>query len=319
MEPLSRFDRIIAIHIQLQSKQVVKAQDLAERFQVSLRTIYRDIRSLGAAGVPIIGEAGQGYSLVEGYRLPPVMFTREEAVSFIAAETLMRKFGDKNMGETFETAILKIRSVLRSQEKEWVAAIESRIGLHSEGVFFEKEIPNALEIILDSLGTKTQVSIDYQAFHADQSTLRMIEPVGLFHEDSHWHLIAYCHLRQDYRQFRTDRIKGIEKTTLAHTRTHKPLDEYRNSNQDTPPIVIKLVMHKTIVKYLIHSAKYYGFVSQKEEGDQVEMTFHCTGDMDGFARWYVMLGDHVRILEPEALKSKVRNMIKEISKQLGDD
>jgi predicted DNA-binding transcriptional regulator YafY len=81
----NRFDRIVAILIQLQSKKIVKAQELSKRFDVSLRTIYRDIRTLEVAGVPIYSEAGVGYSLVEGYRLPPVMFTREEAESFIAA------------------------------------------------------------------------------------------------------------------------------------------------------------------------------------------------------------------------------------------
>ena len=96
---LNRFDRIVAILIHLQSGRVVKAQELASRFGVSLRTIYRDIRSLEASGVPITGEAGVGYSLMDGYRLPPVMFTREEAGSFVAAEKLMQKFSDKALGE----------------------------------------------------------------------------------------------------------------------------------------------------------------------------------------------------------------------------
>ena len=97
-ETPKRFDRIVAILIQLQSKKIVKAHELAERFKVSLRTIYRDIRTLEASGVPIYSEAGIGYSLMEGYRLPPVMFTREEASSFIAAEKLMQKFTDKEIG-----------------------------------------------------------------------------------------------------------------------------------------------------------------------------------------------------------------------------
>ena len=94
IESMNKFDRIVAILIQLQSRRIVKAQDLADRFNVSLRTIYRDIRSLQTAGVPIASEAGIGYELVEGYRLPPVMFTREEASSFVAAEKLMQFFFD---------------------------------------------------------------------------------------------------------------------------------------------------------------------------------------------------------------------------------
>jgi predicted DNA-binding transcriptional regulator YafY len=95
-----KFDRTLAILTQLQSKKIVRAQELAERFGVSLRTIYRDMRSLEASGVPLYGEAGTGYSLVDGYKLPPVMFTREEAASFIAAEKLVQKFTDKALGES---------------------------------------------------------------------------------------------------------------------------------------------------------------------------------------------------------------------------
>src|SRR5688572_17190922 len=123
-ETLNRFDRIIAIFIHLQSGRVVKAQDLADRFQVSLRTIYRDIRSLEASGVPLCGEAGIGYSLTEGYRLPPIMFTQEEAGSFVAAQKLMQKFSDKTLGASFESALYKVKSVLRGHAKDRVAALE---------------------------------------------------------------------------------------------------------------------------------------------------------------------------------------------------
>src|SRR5690606_32155840 len=100
-----KFDRTVAILIQLQSKKTVKAQDLADRFGVSIRTIYRDIRTLESSGVPIYSEAGVGYSLVDGYRLPPVMFSKEEAVSFITAEKLMQHFTDNNLKKHFQSAL----------------------------------------------------------------------------------------------------------------------------------------------------------------------------------------------------------------------
>ena len=90
IDTVKRFDRIVAILVKLQSKRIVKAQELADKFDVSLRTIYRDVRTLEAAGIPIVSEAGVGYSIMEGYRLPPVMFTKEEASSFVAAESLCK-------------------------------------------------------------------------------------------------------------------------------------------------------------------------------------------------------------------------------------
>ena len=129
-DTVKRFDRIVAILIQLQSKRIIKAQDLADRFQVSLRTIYRDIRTLEASGVPIVSEAGVGYSIMEGYRLPPVMFTREEAGSFVAAEKLMQKFTDKTLGAHHESAMFKVKSVLRGQQKDWISALESTVTIN---------------------------------------------------------------------------------------------------------------------------------------------------------------------------------------------
>ncbi len=79
---MNRIDRVTAILIQLQSKKIVRAQEIAERFSISLRTVYRDIKTLEEAGIPIAGEAGVGYSIMEGYRLPQVMFTKEEAIAF---------------------------------------------------------------------------------------------------------------------------------------------------------------------------------------------------------------------------------------------
>src|SRR6218665_238143 len=96
-DSLKKLNRIVAILTHLQSARTVTAQELADRFDVSLRTIYRDIRTLEESGVPVVGEAGQGYSIMEGYRLPPVMFTREEAGSFITAEKLMQNLTDETL------------------------------------------------------------------------------------------------------------------------------------------------------------------------------------------------------------------------------
>ncbi|HZW65007.1 MAG TPA: HTH domain-containing protein, partial [Hanamia sp.] len=139
----NRFDRIVAILIQLHSRKIVKAKDLAERFGVTLRTIYRDIKTLDSAGVPIIGEAGQGYSIMEGYRLPPVMFSREEAGSFVAAEKLMEKFTDQLMNSHFKQAMYKIKSVLRTDEKNMIAYLEEQIDITASPYGFNKDLPHA--------------------------------------------------------------------------------------------------------------------------------------------------------------------------------
>ena len=114
---MNRIDRVTAILIHLQSRRVVKAQEIAERFGISLRTVYRDIRTLEAAGIPLLGEAGVGYSIMEGYRLPPVMFTKEEATAFLTAEKLIEKLTDTSTEESYKSAMYKIKAVLNAAEK----------------------------------------------------------------------------------------------------------------------------------------------------------------------------------------------------------
>jgi len=106
---MNRFDRVTALLVQLQAKRMVKGPELAQRFGVSLRTIYRDLRTLEEAGVPICGEPGVGYSLAEGYRLPPVMFTREEAAALFTADKLVAQLTDAQTALHSRTALEKLR------------------------------------------------------------------------------------------------------------------------------------------------------------------------------------------------------------------
>ena len=309
LETPKRFDRIVAILIQLQSKRIVKAQDLADRFEVSLRTIYRDIRTLEASGVPIVSEAGIGYSIMDGYRLPPVMFTREEAGSFVAAEKLMQRFMDKSLGAHHESAMYKVKSVLRGSEKDWVKALESQVQVNGGQELFNKEIPDALEIIFESIAEKKQIVLSYQSFHKDELTSRQIEPVGLFHENNFWYLMAYCHLRKDYRQFRTDRIKGIKRSEELFTKIHGNIDEYRSEWEGGPRQKVRVLVDRRVARHVKFERDFYGFVSEKEIGDKVEMTFMTPSLNEGFARWYLMFGEYATILEPESLKTRVKEIL----------
>ena len=316
VEAPRRFDRIIAILIQLQSKRIIKAQELADRFEVSLRTIYRDIRTLEASGVPISSEAGVGYSIMDGYRFPPVMFTREEAGSFVAAEKLMQKFTDKGLGTYFESAMFKLKSVMKDEDKDWVNAIESQILIEPEEALFNKEVPNALEILFESIAEKKQVHLTYLAQDTETPTHRFIEPVGLFHESSLWYILAYCHLRKDYRQFRTDRIKRIQRTEVLFFKQHNSLDSYLKSNIEKATVKVRILVDKSILKYIRSGLKYYGFISEKDKGTHVEMSFLPRNIEDGFARWYMMFGDYAAIIEPEDLKDRVKALSKKIADTL---
>ncbi len=306
---MNRIDRISAILIQLQSRRVVKASDIADRFNISLRTVYRDVKKLEEAGIPLIGEAGVGYSIMDGYRLPPVMFTREEATAFLTAEKLMEKLTDPSSDENYKSAMYKIRSVLRMAEKDYLDNIDGHIEVlksrRSSGVKLDL---NPLQIILRGIGERTVLSIHYFAMHNQQRTERCIEPVGVFYQDNYWHLIAWCRLREDYREFRLDRISNISLTSERFRTQHPSLNEYvsRSARERNLQQVVMRV-EKRIVPYLNEQKYYNGFVSEREVDDMVEMTF-LTEYIEGFVRWMMMYGDTAIIISPEELKTKVRDL-----------
>ncbi len=304
-DSLKKFDRIVAIFIQLQSKRTVKAQELADRFQVSLRTIYRDIRTLEGAGVPILAEPGSGYSIMDGYRLPPVMFTREEAAGFVAAEKLMQEMADKTLKEHFRSAMYKVKSVLRSREKDWVSTVESSILVRTGQPLFQDNVSDALGIIMEGIAEKKQVALHYQAFAADTPEHRKIEPVGLFHENHYWYILGFCHLRHDYRQFRTDRIWSIKRTDLPFLHQHEHVDRHFKKQQTCEKVEVRIRVAKDVIKYIKNARRYYGFTDEIITGSEVEITFLTADPYDSFARWYLTFADRATIIEPLQLKEKV--------------
>lgn len=311
-----KFDRIVAILIQLQSRRIVRAQDLADRFNVSLRTIYRDIRTLEASGVPLYGEAGTGYALVDGYRLPPVMFTKEEAQSFIAAEKLMEQFSDPTLKSHHESALYKIKSVLRADEKEMLEDIESSVIVRRR-VDTSQKVPNALAVILRSISEKVQVILEYQATEADKPTKRTVEPVGIFHQSNNWYIYAYCHLRADYRQFRTDRIHGMTLTNEPFTREHPTLAEFIERESTENMESVKILIDKSVVKYIRNDLVSWGMTHEFDRGNQIEAHFKSRHLSEGLARFFMMFGDYVDIIEPESLKERMVELAEKLRERLG--
>src|SRR5690606_3933463 len=247
--------------------------------------------------------------------LPPVMFTREEASSFVAAEKLMQKFTDKTFGAYYESAMFKVKSVLRGKEKDWIDALQSQIIINPAETLFNENIPNALEILFESIAEKKQVFVKYQSLESENPSERNLEPVGIFHENKYWYVAAYCHFRKDYRQFRTDRLLQIQRTEIPFQLEHATLDDFRKKEKDSPKTEIRILVDKSVVKYIKSDRKNHGFVSEKIKKEGVEMTF-LTHSLEGFARWYVTFGDYARILEPQSLKERLLEIIENSRKKL---
>jgi predicted DNA-binding transcriptional regulator YafY len=305
---MNRIDRVSAILIQLQSRRVVKAQDIANRFNISLRTVYRDVKTLEEAGIPIIGEAGVGYSIMDGYRLPPVMFTREEATAFLTAEKFVEKLTDASTAAHYQSAMFKIKSILKTAEKDLLENIDSSIEVLKSKAQVNVKDTDHIQPLLNSIAQKKLLTINYFANHSQEHTKRNIEPIGIFFKEGYWHLIAYCRMRDAYRDFRVDRITNITVTDTVFKTKHPTLKAYIDQTAKEQELDLVIIRVDKKVNWFIESQKYYsGFVSEKAVGDKLEMTF-LTTSLEGFARWFIMFGDQAEIVSPDNLKERVGNL-----------
>ena len=205
-----RLSRLTEILTQLQTKRLITANQLAEKFSVSTRTIYRDIKALEQAGVPILTEEGKGYTLMEGYRIPPVMFTESEANALITAEKLIHKNKDASFVKDYSEAINKVKSVLRTNTKDKANLLSDRV-VFRQNIVGERT-SNFLSTLQLALTNFNLVKIKYYSPETNQTTERPIEPFAIYSTQDNWILIAFCLLRNDFRAFRLDRIQHL--TTL---------------------------------------------------------------------------------------------------------
>jgi predicted DNA-binding transcriptional regulator YafY len=222
---IKRISRLTAILTQLQTKRLLKATELADKFAVSVRTIYRDIKVLGQAGVPILTEDGKGYSLMEGYKIPPVMFSESEANALITVEQLVLKNRDSSLIKEYAEAINKIKAVLQYSTKEKTELLSKRVAV-SHAVS-EINASNSLMIVQSALTNFQVLNITYQSGERNEKTERLIEPFALYYsQQENWTLIAFCRLRKDYRMFRLDRILKIHQTRLKFTQHKMTLEKF---------------------------------------------------------------------------------------------
>ncbi|MDJ1505659.1 YafY family protein [Xanthocytophaga agilis] len=217
-----RIARLTAILTQLQTKRLLTASELALKFSVSVRTIYRDIRTLEKAGVPILTEEGKGYMLMEHYRLPPVMFSENEANALILAQQLVLKTKDASFINDYSEAVEKIKAVLKHNLKDKANLLTQRT--HTPQLKAIERTSNNLSALQFALTNFYLVKIDY-INEEDTTSSRTIEPFALLSTEN-WLLVAWCRLRSDFRYFRLDRIQKLEILTEKFTPHTMTLQEF---------------------------------------------------------------------------------------------
>lgn len=214
----NRLSRLTAILIQLQTKRIVTASELSQKFQVSKRTI----KALEQSGVPVLTEEGKGYTLMEGYKVPPVMFTEKQANALILAEQLVLKNKDTSFVKDYSEAIDIIKAVLRQSEKDKANLLADRTR-YDQNVSRERN-SNNLSDLQNALTNYNLVKIAY-INKEETATNRLIEPFALLNSEN-WYLVAWCRLRKEFRFFRLDRIQKMETLSEKFEPHNLTLQEY---------------------------------------------------------------------------------------------
>jgi len=208
----------------LQSKKHASVEKIADRFQISERTVYRDIKALAELGVPLSFEPHKGYFIVQGYFLPPVAFSSEEANALLLMETLAYGFADKSIQVHYTDALNKVKAVLRTSQKERLEVLGSNMKMQLPASY--RQDFSYLSVLQDAISSRHIVELDYRN-PKNEGSHRQVEPLGLVFYAFNWHLVGWCHLRAGYRDFRVSRILKVNDTGLPFRKTdHMNLDDY---------------------------------------------------------------------------------------------
>lgn len=300
---MNRTDRLVAIVLLLQSRRLLRAHGIAEHFQICVRTVYRDLRALEEAGVPIAAEAGVGYSLVQGYHLPPVMFTHEEASALSIGGKFVEQLTDATLRKNMQSALLKIYSVLPRDKQHYLSTLQKTTRIMPRTPAITTDNDDKIVKLQEAIARQKVVKITYFAFYKQQETERQIEPAGLLFYADNWHLIAWCRLRNAFRDFRLSRIRKLELLELDFL-THPDFnlaDYMRSSNEIKNAIEVKVKFPLEIVPF-IRNREFFGFVEEKIDGRFTTMTF-LVDSLQWMMHWLLSYGAAIEIISPTELKN----------------
>ncbi len=222
---MNRIDRLFGILLLLQTKKYLSADKIADQFQISTRTVYRDIKALLEQGVPISFEQPKGYYIVQGYFLPPVSFSSDEANALLIMERLVSRFADKSIFTNYTSALNKVKAVLKHSQKEKLELLNESIKFQLHHELLNDEFDHLADL-QNAISGQCMIEIDYQN-NNKESSKRKVEAIGLIFYAFNWHLIAWCHLRKEYRDFRVSRIVNVRNLNVPFTKAdHMPVSEY---------------------------------------------------------------------------------------------
>ena len=297
---MNRVDRLLALLLFLQSRRVTTADQMARHFELSLRTIYRDLAALGEIGVPIVAEAGVGYTLRPGFHLPPVNFTAEEANALVTGGMLVGHLTDASLRPQIQSALAKIRAVLPRDQQERAIRLERAMTLTAT---VEAPTQADLGLLQRALADLRVLQFGYQAPGQSEPTKRTGEPLGLIRYLERWHLIGWCRTRRGLRDFRTDRMS---KVTLSR-QTFAPKEEFSLHDyvRSMPQPALRARVRFTPPAADRAKREWWlGIVDERPTPRGVVLTLAAV-EWKPLVGWLLSFGPNASVIAPEALRASL--------------
>ncbi len=304
---MNRTDRLVAMVMHMQGRRVVRAEELAAHYEVSVRTIYRDIAALGEAGVPITGEAGVGYCLVKGYHLPPVSLTADEAAALVVGGAMVEQFTDDSLRAPIAAALDKLRAVLPRERQDFVERLARQTVVVGRPGRARTE-PDAqpwLLAVQRGVAERRVLRMSYRGRQREE-TAREVEPLGVVCYGGAWYLVAWCRLRSDVRHFRVDRIRQLEVLTekfAAHV--DFSLTKHLADQVARDEVLPVRVWFAQAAQERARRESTATLVEERARDGGAEYTF-TTFSLEWMARWVMSFGADAEALAPPRLRKLVR-------------
>jgi predicted DNA-binding transcriptional regulator YafY len=311
---VNRTERLAAILIRLQARSLVRARDLAEEFEVGIRTIYRDMEALLESGVPLRAEAGVGYALERGWRLPPLSLSAEEASALLVACAVAGASESARTRGAMRSGLAKLRAVLPAAERDYLERLDDGVEAFP-GSGAPPGDPGVLAALRDALALGRLVRVEYRSAAGKESE-RDLEPLGLYREPSGWRLLAWCRLRGEYRQFFASRMTAARVLDEGFDRSRHPELGALLANLGSKLPTFVASIRCAADRAGAFREKAYAVLGEKVEAGEAELSL-VVGDASWFARATLGAADSLLSVGPPALAEAYASIASDIARRVG--
>jgi predicted DNA-binding transcriptional regulator YafY len=304
-------DRRLLILTRLREETPVRANDLAEQCECSVRTVYRDIDALCQAGVPVAAMPGEGYRLAPGYHLPPIAFTVDEAIQLLLGSDLALGLGTPAQREAARAAAAKVEAALRPETRADVDRLRQRIRVSD---WMRREPTPWLALLQQAVAGEHVIWLRYHSFSSDELTERKVEPYSLVFYGDDWHVVGYCRLREGMRDFRASRIRDAEVLPESFQRMAGMLlagDEDR-----TAPEEVRIWIESAVVPWA-RETPAFGFQREEQAEGGAVFVYH-SWDLRRLLPWVLSWGASARVLTPPAVAERVHQEAAALARSYAD-